>query len=110
MNINGHCYYIGVDIKISYNAAMSKCQNIFGPGFIGRLFEPRLKKTHDLVIAAALVAQGSAFTKRYWIGINDKSSEGQFHYESGGSLVWSNWGSGQLIFNKSLFIYNFTAP
>ena len=64
--------------------AIANCQETFHNG---RLFEPRDETTHNSVIAAAL----GISLQRFWLGINDTLSEGQFQYLSGGNLTFSNW-------------------
>ena len=52
ISVNGNCYYIK-ETKLSIDDAKKYCQTAFGSKFGGRLYEPKDKATHDLVIRAA---------------------------------------------------------
>jgi hypothetical protein len=52
VSVNGNCYYIK-ETKLSIDDAEKYCQTAFGSKFGGRLYEPKDKATHDLVIRAA---------------------------------------------------------
>ena len=91
LSVNGNCYYIK-ETKLSINDAKKYCQTAFGSEHAGKLYEPKYKPTHDLVIRAA----NSIVQDWLWLGINDKSSEGQFQYfTTGGNLHFTNWRTGE---------------
>lgn len=71
--------------------AMVNCQNQFGSGNTGKLFEPRDISTNDQVITFAKEIS----TSKMHIGINDIATEGTWQYATGGDLVYTNWGSGE---------------
>ena len=92
MIVNGNCYYINRD-RLNINDAKKHCQTAFSSKFVGRLYEPKDRATHELVINAA---NGVAFGGWLLLGIIDKSSEGQFQYlTTGGNLLFTNWKTGQ---------------
>ena len=98
VSVDGNCYYIK-ETKLSIDDAAKSCQTAFGSELVGKLYEPKDKATHDLVIRAynGIVhsAYRGAFGNWLWLGINDKSSEGQFQYSTtGGNLLFSNWRTG----------------
>ena len=117
INVNGNCYYIK-ETRSSINDAIKYCQTAFGSGHVGKLYEPKDKATHDLVIRAynGIVHRGALqgsggypplhykldwpkliprFGEWLWLGINDKSTEGQFQYSTtGGNLLFTNWRAG----------------
>ena len=89
--VNGNSYYINEN-KISIDDAKKYCQTAFGSKIVGRLYEPKDKATYDLVIKAA----NRIVQDWLWLGINDKSSEGQFQYfTTGGNLHFTNWRTGE---------------
>ena len=106
INVNGNCYYVK-ETRSSINDAMKYCQTAFGSGHVGKLYEPKDKATHDLVIKAynGIVQDWPRSRSRFgdwlWLGINDKSSEGQFQYlTTGDNLLFSNWRTGQLLYPR----------
>ena len=101
VSVDGNCYYIK-ETKLSVDDAAKSCQTAFGSELVGKLYEPKDKATHDLVIKAynEIVQDWPQSRSRFgdwlWLGINDKSSEGQFQYlTTGGNLLFSNWRAGQ---------------
>ena len=84
--LKGTCYYVE-NTRLSIGEAIAKCQETLSNG---RLFEPKDETTHNSVLAAALEIS----SQKYWLGINDTLSEGQFQYISGGNLSFSNWEPG----------------
>ena len=108
INVNGNSYYIK-ETRSSINDAIKYCQTAFGSGHVGKLYEPKDKATHDLVIKAykGIVQDWPRSRSRFgdwlWLGINDKSSEGQFQYlTTGDNLLFSNWRAGQLCKDLSV--------
>jgi hypothetical protein len=88
----GKCYFIE-DVPLNYTDAMVNCQNRLSKG---RLFEPRDLLTNNQVVESALVISPSLRpTTDFWIGMNDISTEGTFHYTTGGDLVFTHWASGE---------------
>ena len=79
---------------MNYTDAQLNCQNKFGI-LVGKLFEPRLANTNQLLSAAA-AKFASSTSDDFWIGINDLSSQGQYVYASDGKSVGSGmWYSDQ---------------
>jgi len=70
-----------------YSEAKATCQSIGG-----KLFEPKSEKVYNEV---STLAKAKGISK-YWMGIIDKTNEGQFTYDSdGGALCWTNWHKGE---------------
>ena len=91
--ISGTCYYIDTTKK-NYDEAQLNCQNKFG-NLVGKLFEPRLANTNQLVSAAAANFV-SGTSDDFWLGINDLATQGQYVYASDGETVGSGmWYSNQ---------------
>ena len=79
---------------MNYADAQLNCQDKFGNDS-GRLFEPRLYSTNQLVYAEA-VNFTSATSDDFWLGINDLAIQGQYVYASDGQeVVDGMWHSGQ---------------
>ena len=58
----------------------------------GRLFEPKNKKENKEVAAAAA---GAEIGSEWWIGVDDKDTEGRFQWSSNKENInFSNWASG----------------
>lgn len=72
---------------MNYTAAQLNCQNKFG-NLVGKLFEPRLANTNQLVSAAA-ANFASGTSSDFWLGINDLANLGQYVYSSDGQTVGS---------------------
>ena len=79
---------------MNYADAQLNCQDKFGNDS-GRLFEPRLYSTNQLVYAEAANFI-SATSDDFWLGINDLAIQGQYVYASDGQeVVDGMWSSGQ---------------
>ena len=77
---------------MNYADAQLNCQNKFGSG---KLFEPRLANTNQLVSAAAAKLV-SGTSNDFWLGINDLVIQGQYVYASDGQeVVGGMWESTQ---------------
>ena len=73
----------------SYEGAVSHCVTNGG-----KLAEPKSDVANDDIVS--LAESNILQFSHLWIGIDDKSQEGQFEYSSDGSpIVYSNWMSGQ---------------
>ena len=94
MAISGSCYYIENTTTLNYADAQLNCQNKFG-NLVGKLFEPRLANTNQLVSAAAANFESGTMDD-FWLGINDLAIQGQYVYASDGQdVVGGMWNSGQ---------------
>ena len=79
---------------MNYADAQLNCQNKFG-NLGGKLFEPRLANTNQLVSDAAANFV-SVTSDDFWLGINDLAIQGQYVYASDGQeVVDGMWKSGQ---------------
>ena len=59
----------------------------------GKLPGPKTKAINDEI---ATEAYNVISNSKYWLGINDKGTEGTWVYNSDGqTITWSNWKSGQ---------------
>ena len=78
---------------MNYYDAQLNCQNKFGN--FGKLFEPRLANTNQLVSYAA--ANFSSWkSDDFWLGMNDLATQGQYVYASDGQeVVDGMWKYGQ---------------
>jgi hypothetical protein len=90
----GKCFYVEMDL-LNYADAMDNCQNHFGSGNAGKLFEPRDVPTNDQVIEFAARTILPSANQKMYIGMNDLVKEGTFQYATGGDLVYTNWYSGE---------------
>ncbi len=78
--IIGRCYFLELSTAIPYANAVSDCQ---ARG--AKLFEPKSRTIND---AVANLMGGN----RFWIGLTDLASEGNFVYESNGqSPSYTYW-------------------
>ena len=77
---------------MNYADAQLNCQNRFG-NHGGKLFEPRLANTNQLVSAAAANFV-SGTSDCFWLGMNDLATQGQYVYASDGKTIDSAIGSG----------------
>ena len=94
MAISGSCYYIENTTTLNYADAQLNCQNKFG-NLGGKLFEPRLANTNQLVSAAAANFESGTMDD-FWLGINDLAIQGQYVYASDGQeVVDGMWKSDQ---------------
>ena len=72
---------------MNYADAQLNCQNKFG-NLGGKLFEPRLANTNQLVSAAA-ANFASGTSDDFWLGMNDLATRGQYVYASDGETIGS---------------------
>ena len=89
-SINGRCYYLDLG-KMTYEEAKRLCADKFVGG---KLFEPENLRIHNLVWKTFKDIMPSYVAP--WIGINEKNSENNFHYDSSGVKLPFNppWESG----------------
>ena len=86
--MNGKVYYFHVGGK-TYNEAVAYCLTKEG-----MLAEPKSLQEHNdmATLAETVTFEGLGV----WIGINDKSQEGSFTYESDGEFIeYTNWYPGK---------------
>ena len=75
-------------LRNNFHDANENCKTQFGKGVEGRLFEPKDSETDNLVMRVAFARLDSDYA---WLGIHDITSEGNFSYNSGGALEYTNW-------------------
>ena len=89
--VRGKCFYTDNTTR-NFDDSQVHCKEIFPHG--GRLFEPRDVSTKEIVKAYKRYNNDSVPSA--WIGITDRSSQGNYRYESdNGQLTVSQWRSGQ---------------
>jgi versican core protein len=77
--LNNHCIFLEKSRK-TYEDAKQNCESKFSGH--GKLFEPKTWSENQMAYKIAK-ASGSL----WWIGVNDKQTEGSFVYESNGSSI-----------------------
>ena len=97
-NIMGNTFYLERN-SLSYQEAVSNCNDKFGNNVKGRLFEPRdTNLTMEVVNYCLLNLKSDVeLNPHVWLGINDKTSKGIFTYETGGYLLLRNWNMDRTI-------------
>ena len=99
--ISGRCYYLDLD-KMTYEEAKNLCVVKFVGG---KLFEPENLSINNLVINSFKDVNMDFI----WIGISEKNSENNFHYDSSGVKISFNppWcsGCGNRYLNSCVYIY-----
>ena len=90
--ILGKCYFTD-EVHRNFDGSQAHCKEIFSLG--GRLFEPRNETTNVEVVGKMWA--GTTWAKYPWIGITDRSSRGNYKYESdnGHLTVSSRWRAGE---------------
>ena len=78
--LNDHCIFLE-HTKLSYQDAKQNCKVKFGGH--GKLYEPLTWSENQMAYDIAF-ATG---TVNWWIGVNDKQTEGSFVYESNGTPI-----------------------
>ena len=88
--IAGRCYYLEKD-TMTYEKAKQHCSTKF---VRGKLFEPESIAIFNLVVNT--FKDLPTWPKWAWIGVNEKNSENNFHYDSTGVKISFNppWKSG----------------
>ena len=86
----GKCYFTDSSQR-NFDKSQAHCKEIFPLG--GRNFEPRDQTTNKEVAKAYKELTNNNYA---WIGITDRSSQGNYQYESdNGELTVSQWKSGE---------------
>ena len=89
--LNDHCIFFEKSSK-NYEDAKQNCETKFDGR--GKLFEPKTWSENEMAYKIA-----KATYSYWWIGVNDKQTEGSFVYESNGSPIsftpkfYLGWGS-----------------
>ena len=82
--------YIAVSQKLTYSNANSYCLSTFGTT-LATIFNSEM---NDIVRYSA-TAIGISTSENLWIGLSDQNSEGNFVWQDGTSLGYTNWNSGE---------------
>ena len=83
--VDGYCYVMG-DGEKTFNKATEACQEMSKKAF---LVEPR---TEGITNIANMYANANDKLSTLWIGLTDKSAEGDFVWETDGEpLTYKNW-------------------
>ena len=77
--LNDRCIFLEKSEK-SYEDAKQNCETKFGGH--GKLFEPKFWSENQMAYKIV-----KAIRSNWWIGVNDKETEGSFVYESNGSPI-----------------------
>ena len=80
--INGKCLFYEQK-RFDHSAAQENCGGVLPNG---KLFEPADEAENDLVYKELKFMFGASYIR---IGINDKSSEGNFTYDSSGKSIFT---------------------
>jgi hypothetical protein len=100
--LNDHCIFLEKSNK-NYEDAKQNCESKFSGH--GKLFEPKTWSENQMAYKIAK-ASGSL----WWIGVNDKQTEGSFVYESNGSPLSYTpkfyAGYGSIGTSQNCIIYN----
>ena len=89
--LNDHCIFLEHS-KLSYQDAKQNCKIKFGGH--GKLYEPLTWSENQMAYKIA-----KSISSGWWIGVNDKETEGSFVYENNGSPIsytpkfYPGWGS-----------------
>lgn len=83
---NGH-YYAVVRQSLHWNAARTAAENLRFRGSPGHLVTITSKAENDFLSVNLLFAN----VNRYWIGLTDEGTEGNFRWVTGEPLTYTNW-------------------
>jgi hypothetical protein len=81
----GHDYLFCEDAR-SWTGAKSSCEN-FGYGLLTLNDSTEQNWVHHMA--------GNISTQKWWMGLNDRASEGSFVWDSGQPVTYSNWYAGE---------------
>jgi VCBS repeat-containing protein len=87
---NGH-YYAQVRGDINWPNAVSASQALRFRGSRGHLVTVGSDAEHQFLVASVLTGHA----QRYWIGLTDEGTEGNFRWVTGETLTYTNWGGGR---------------
>ena len=82
--LNDHCIFLE-HAKKTYQAAKQNCKIKFGGH--GKLYEPLTWSENQMAYKIAKATDGKVY---WWIGVNDRQTEGSFVYESNGTPISFN--------------------
>ena len=91
--INGKCLFYEQK-RFDHSAAQENCGGVLPNG---KLFEPADEAENDLVYKELKFMFGASYIR---IGINDKSSEGNFTYDSSGKSIFIKYKSPLVPFHE----------
>merc|ERR1712008_245436 len=77
--LNDHCIFLEKSYK-TYEDAKQNCETKFSGH--GKLFEPKTWSENEMAYKIA-----KSIDNKWWIGVNDKQTEGSYVYESNGSPI-----------------------
>ena len=81
--LNDHCIFLEHS-KLSYQDAKQNCKIKFDGH--GKLYEPLTWSENKMAWKIARATDGTGYS-HYWIGVNDKQTQGSFVYESNGKPI-----------------------
>ena len=65
--IENQCYFFD-RINRDYKIAQEKCKTVFGPHFVGKMWEPQSLHINNIVSSEAKSIFGTSVDHRFWIG------------------------------------------